>query len=459
MIEKKQGLPPLYEQIYRQLKAEIVAGERRAGEKLPSKRRMAERLAVSLITVENAYAQLLAEGYITSKEKKGYYVCTIEPVPHLLCQRPVYRAPQPVQYEIDMRTDRSDNRRFPTAQWCRLSRKVMTEQSEGIFRAGSACGLRELRREIAAYLKRNRSLDVSPDCIIVGAGTEYLCDLLVKLLGSYRVYGVENPGYRKVSALYQSSGARCFYLPLDEGGLAMQPLRASPVEVLHLSPNHQYPTGLVTTAARRFELLSWAAEREGRYVIEDDYDSEFRFDTRPCGTMLAEDSNERVIYMNTFSKTIAPSLRIGYLVLPPHLMDLYLKKFDCFSCTVSNLEQLTLAKFIGSGQYERHISRMRKYYRQRREQFFSLIRAAAPPQKLRITENDAGLHFLLSFSSPYSDKQIKEQALSQGIALSFLSDFSYYPDTTFAHALVVNYGGIDAADFQKVLSFLQTVWQ
>ena len=273
IVFQENSRMPLYEQLYRALKQNIISGDFSCGEKLPSKRELAKRLSVSLITVENAYAQLAAEGYIHSIQKKGYYVSSLaKPSGAARKNATVYQLPSKETYQIDLRTDRPDAGRFPIASWCRLTRQVLTEQGDDIFRSGDFSGERVLREQIAAYLKRSRFLDVSPDCVLVAAGTECLCDILVKLLGAYRVFGLEDPGYRKVSDLYRSAGARCFYLPMDTDGIRMDALRASSTEVLHISPNHQYPTGVVTPASRRFELLAWAGERDGRYVIEDDYD-------------------------------------------------------------------------------------------------------------------------------------------------------------------------------------------
>ena len=298
IVLKDAARQPLYEQIYRALKENILSGAFESGEKLPSKRALAKQLSVSLITVENAYAQLAAEGYLYAVQKKGYYVAALEtPPPPAAGVAPRYHLPEHERFAIDLRVDRPDAGRFPTATWSRLTRRVLTEQGDGIFRSGEFSGEQALRLQIAAYLRRSRCLDVSPDRILVAAGTESLCDILVKLLGAYRVFALEDPGYRKVSDLYRAAGARCFFLPMDADGIRLDALRASPAEVLHVSPNHQYPTGILTPASRRFELLAWAGERSGRYLIEDDYDSELRFDARPLPPLIAEDRSEKVIYM------------------------------------------------------------------------------------------------------------------------------------------------------------------
>ena len=447
----------MYLYLYRCMKSDIISGNLRAGEKLPSKRRLAENLSVSVITVENAYACLLAEGYLYYVEKSGYNVSAIETVPLLKKRFSDYTLPQNTPMAVDMRGGQTDTGSFPVSQWCRLTRKIMTERSEDFFRPCGMSGTRELRAAIADYMRRNKSIDVSPDCIVIGAGTEYLCYTVTRLLGRDKLYGMENPGYRKVSTVYESSGAACVYLPLDGKGLSMAAVRESTADVLHISPNHHFPTGRVTTAARRYELLAWAAEQEGRYIVEDDYDSEFRFDGHPLGSLFSDDKNGRVIYMNTFSKTISPSLRIGYLVLPPELMELYVKKSADFSCTVSTSEQLTLAEFISGGYYETYIGRMKKAYGIRRERFFQMIAESGLSEKLKIQEESAGLHFILALTTPLSDLQIKEKASENGIGLAFLSDCLVGNGDAFAHSLLVNYSNTEEAAFGAVLDFLYDI--
>lgn len=450
-MQEKSGTP-LYEQLYSFIKKDILSGNLRENERLPSKRRMAENLQVSVITVENAYANLLAEGYIYSKPKSGYYISPIEiPNPKPNPFPSFYHKPK---LETDMRANRFDSSLFPFSLWSRLTRKVLSDCDATLFCAENFAGSSVLRQEIANYLSRNRSMRVSPENIIIGAGTEILCHSLVRLLGSFKVFGVENPCYRKVPRLYESEGARIFPLNLDYAGVKMEELTKSPVEVLHISPNHQYPTGIVTDAARRFDYLSWASEKKGRAIIEDDYDSELRFDSRPLPSLYSDDSGGNIIYMNTFSKTISPSLRIGFLVLPDGLMEEYSRKFQDFSCTVSTIDQLVLAEFLKSGQYERHISRLRKFYRQRREKFFEEIKKRPLSSQLEIIEGRAGLHFLLKLQTEKSDEEIKSLAAKEGIGLSFLSDHFSPKFSGFSHQLLVNYSGFDEKNFAVVLEFL-----
>ena len=437
-LQKHSG-SSLYEQLYRAIKADILSGALRPGDKLPSKRMLANHLEVSVITVKTAYEQLIAEGYLYGVEKKGYFVSPVERL-HGAAAAPTAVAPQrEKQWFLDFAASSTAEEQFPFSTWAKLMRRTILEQDTGLLRPTPSTGVAELRRAIAATLYQFRGLAVDPEQIIVGAGTEFLYSLLVQLLGRDKVYAVEDPGYRKIAAVYQSGGVALRTLPLDGSGLSADALRRSDANVVHISPSHHYPTGIVMPISRRQELLRWAGEREGRYILEDDYDSEFRFVGRPIPTMMSIDTAERVIYLNTFSKTIAPSIRISYMVLPPHLLAEYRARLGFYASTVSSFEQYTLAQFLAQGRYEQHLSRMRKHYHQKRDaviRCFGGLRAT-------ITEQDAGLHFLVTLPTGLPDDVLRRRAAEQGLRLAFLSD--YYADSAAApsHVLVVNYAGID----------------
>ncbi len=451
----ERGDTPIYRYLYRQIKNDILSGKLTAGEKLPSKRSLAQTLNVGVITVENAYSCLISEGYIDAKEKKGYFVARIERLP--TAERPVreFRLPERRTYSVDLRSGAVDTASFPVSIWNRLSREVITERSADFFRPCAPTGAPELRHAIADYLRRVKSIETSPDCIVIAAGTEMLLYSIVRLLGGYNVYAAEEPGYPKIPAVYTAAGARCIALPSDAQGVDTEALRNSPASVLHVSPNHHYPTGRITSLSRRSELLRWAAERAERYIVEDDFDSEFRFDAHPIGRLFSIDFAEKVISMNTFSKTISPSLRIGYLVLPPHLTERYLERSEHFSCTVSAAEQLTLARFIADGYYEGHIARMRRLYGVRRKKFLEMIRRSPLNGRIRITEQGAGLHFLLKLPDTVSEEAISALARKNGVGLSFLSQCSRYSSAMEKGYLIVNYGGIDEDGFDAALRFLE----
>ena len=445
---------PLYEELYRFIRRDIETGLLPAGQKLPSKRSLAQHLGVSVVTVETAYAQLGAEGYIQCRARSGTYVNALStavpcPAPASSCLEttvPSYRIDLSRSYPGEL---------FPFTIWSRLLRNTIAEQENRFSQPLTPYGADELRTAIAAYLRRARGLRVSPAQIIIGAGTEYLYQLLILLLGSDLRYAVENPGYQKISRIYQLNGAACLPLPLDDAGLSIAALRSSAADVVHISPAHHYPTGLVMPIARRQELLAWAQEGQ-HYIIEDEYDSEFRFLGRPLPPLFGSSPDERVIYINTFSQTISPSIRISYLCLPPHLMERYRRTMDFLSCTVPVLEQLTLAKFIADGYFERHLNRMKTYYRKKRKLIFDCLANSPLTPFLTLREENAGLHFLVRLQTEVPDAQLKAAAAEKGIRLSFLSDF--FADSQEAaadsHTLLINYSSLDPADLAEVLTFL-----
>ena len=343
-----RGSTPLYEYLYRCIREDILAGALAAGERLPSKRALAEHLHISVMTVEGAYQQLEAEGYVYTRPKRGFFVAEVErprPAPPAPPAAPAPAAPAPEApaWRLDLASNRVDASRFPVATWARLTRQVLTEDGEALLRPVPHQGLTALRQAIARDLREYKGMAVSPDQIVVGAGAEYLYLLLAQLLGREAVFAVEDPGYPKIRQVYGKCGADCRPVPLDSQGIPPEALEAAGATVVHLSPAHHYPTGLVTPIGRRQALLRWA-ERTDAVIIEDDYDSEFRFTGRPIPTRQSIDTAGRVVYMNTFSQTISPSMRVGFLVLPPRLLERYRRELDVYSCTVPALDNHVLAR-------------------------------------------------------------------------------------------------------------------
>ena len=357
----------LYEQLYRCIKDDILSGRLACGEKLPSKRALSDHLETSIITVKAAYEQLIAEGYVYSVEKKGYYVNFVELPPHAKPAKLPFSDVEPqVQFRLDMVTNHISKEYFPFTVWARTMRQVLLDRENELLLPTPYNGSKALRDAIAEYLWQFRGMHVDAEQIIIGAGTEFLYLLLIQLLGRDRSYAVEDPGYSRIARTYESNGVATEHIPIDEYGLSVSKLHETGSEVVHISPSHHYPTGTVMPIGRRQELLRWAGEREGRYILEDDYDSEFRFVGKPIPTLFSVDKSERVIYLNTFSKTISPSIRISYMILPPTLAEVYRRKLGFYSCSVSAFEQYTLAKFMIDGSYEKHIARMRNRYRRKR---------------------------------------------------------------------------------------------
>ena len=456
-LDKQAGLS-LYEQLYRRVKADILSGRLAAGEKLPSKRALAAHLEVSVITVKNAYEQLMAEGYLTGVEKKGYFVSAVLPSPAAVPTSPEQPPPprEPVWF-LDLATNSIAAEDFPFTVWARLMRQTILEQGTGLLRSTPPQGAWALRQAIAAHLRQFRAMEVTAEQIIVGAGTEVLYNLLVQLLGRDRLYGVEDPGYSKAARIYALGGARTAPVLVDEGGVSLRSLEMSDAQILHTSPNHQFPTGAVTPIGRRQSLLRWAEAREGRYIIEDDYDSEFRFTLRPIPTLQSIDRAGRVIYVNTFSRTLAPSLRISYMVLPKSLTERYRAQLGFYSSTVPAMEQYTLARFLDEEYFEAHINRMRKSYRAQRDAVIDTILQSPLGEHCRVSGEDAGLHFLLTIDTKCTDHVLRADAEGRGVRLSFLSDFALRPGSAPQHTLVIHYPGIDLGRLRSALSILEAL--
>lgn len=446
-LKKTPGLP-LYEGLYRCIRADILAGNLLPGERLPSKRALAANLRLSVVTVEAAYSQLLAQGFIRAREKVGYFV---ENVPkQAATPLPAGQEPEPEpQWAVDLTSNAT--RQFPFSVWSRIQRQVLLDCGEALLAPLPNQGYRVLREAIAAHLAGFRALTVDPEQILIGAGTDFLYNLLIQLLGRDKLYAVEEPGYGKIWNIYAAGGVRCLAAPLDEKGVRPDALCGA--QVLHCSPSHHFPTGIITPAARRRELLAWANEAPDRWIIEDDYDSEFRFDAHPVPAMQSLDGGQRVIYMNSFSKSLAPSIRISYLVLPPALMERFRRELGFYSCTVPSFEQMTLARFLAQGAFEKHINRMRRAYRNRRDQTMQALRTSPLAPLLRLSEQDAGLHFLVRVDTALTDAELKTVFAEAGVRVQCLSDYyrSAVPEAD-RHWLVVNYTGADPQALSRALA-------
>ena len=445
-LKKTPGVP-LYEALYRCIRGDILSGALAPGRKLPSKRALAENLEVSKITVEAAYNQLLSEGYICSREKVGYFVEAVErhapaPVPALP------REERPAAPLVDLTG--SGTVRFPFSVWMKLQREVMLDYGEKLLLPMPNQGIPELRQAISQHLADFRGLHVPPEHILIGAGTDFLYNILIQLLGRDLSYAVEEPGYGKIRRIYAAGGVNCVSAPMDGSGV--RPDALADARVLHISPSHHFPTGLVTPVSRRLELLAWAGERDG-YIIEDDYDSEFRFDAHPMPAMRSLDRGGRVIYMNSFSKTLAPSIRISYMVLPGPLMEKFQRELGFYGCTVPSFEQYTLARFLSRGHFEKHINRMRKFYRARRNRVVDMLKNCPFAQRLTILEQDAGLHFLLRIDTALSDRALTEKLLASGIRVHALSHY-YHESGENTRTLVVNYAQLEEDALARALEDL-----
>lgn len=450
---EKRGKTSLYEYLYKCIREDILSGHIVPGERLPSKREMAKNHGISVITVENAYAQLIVEGYIYTEEKKGYFAGEINNLHTEISNKAVRKNDErKKEWLVDFHSNHIMYDSFPFATWAKVMRQTLLDQEKSFLTSPSPQGVAELREAIAEHLHRFRGMNINPDNIIVGAGTEYLYSIIVRLLGHSRFIAVEDPGHKKIGRVYESNGVKCLHIRVDEEGIDVDALKGSNAGAVHISPSHHFPTGRVMPVARRHQLLKWARENNS-YIIEDDYDSEFRFSGKPIPTIAGIDSG-RVIYMNTFSKTLAPSIRIAYMVLPDKLIDRFHNKLGFYSSTVSGFEQYTLANFISKGYFERHINRMRNYYREYRNKIISEIKNSPIYSKVTIEEENAGLHFILGVRNKIDDNKFVKILKENDINISSVADYCYNDLKEFRHKFIINYSAVEKEKLKKALEIM-----
>ncbi|MBQ7153230.1 MAG: PLP-dependent aminotransferase family protein [Clostridia bacterium] len=457
-LEKKSG-QPVYLQLIDQIRTDILRGLLPGGTKLPSKRTAAADLGVSVVTVKNAYEQLLAEGYILSSERKGYYVADINGEQYHQPERQVHKKQPvaPVEKRINLASGGVSSGLFPMSVWMKLSRSVYLEYGKELLKKAPYNGHPLLRDAISAYLYQLYGISVDPERILVTSGNEHVYNTLETFFGDDRVYGIEDPGHRTIASLYGQHGARVEYLSLDEKGVTAGEVRHKKVQILHISPSHHFPTGITMPASRRSELLAWAGEAEDRFIIEDEYDSEFRMAGKPIPPLLAVDQKGKVIYINTFTKTIAPSLRIGYAVLPQVLADRYREKMGFLSCTVPVAEQLILAKFMSDGYLSRHVHRMRTYYRHIRDKLLRSIEEGCAGEEFSVSGVDSGLHFLLHVRNGMPEDEMKQILRENGVDVRFLSDYTAKGEAGADKALVISYADLAEEQIPDLIGVLRQI--
>lgn len=454
---------PLYEQLYENIKADILSGHITANEKLPSKRNLAKHLSISVITVENAYYQLLVEGYIYSKIRKGYYASEMEHKNYIESGYSQNKSSveksstkkiggdYPIRY--DFTSNKILNKKFPFSIWARLMREVLSDDKERLQQISERNGIEPLRVAIASHLKSFHNLSVNPNRIVVGSGAQYLYMILVQILGQDNLFAIENPGYKQIGEIYRSCGARFIPICIDEQGLCDTELKKNKkVGIVHLSPSHHYPTGITMSINRRLSIINWANQKEDRYIIEDEYDSEFRLQGRPIQTMKSLAEN-KVIYMNTFSKTLMPNIRIAYMILPDILMDIYNNNLSFLISTVPIFTQYTMANFIGRGYFERHINRLKNHYRSQIKHIHNMLLNSNIVKPEDISDTASGTHFIINLKSNISDNEIKHMACKLGIKINFLSDYYYGANKKNSH-LVINYSSLPEKGVSKYINSL-----
>ncbi|WP_422482023.1 PLP-dependent aminotransferase family protein [Pleomorphochaeta sp. DL1XJH-081] len=449
----------LTEQLYTFLKTEIMNGNISKNEKVPSKRQLALNLECSINTIQGAYNQLVDEGYLIAKERSGYYVAELDGILNL---KKIQRVPNmdtklTERYRYDFSYHGVDLEHFPFREWRRITRDVINEDDKDLLCVGDPKGFLGLRTSIARYLHHSRGVACSIRQIVVSSGTEFLLQLLIQLFDPSTQYAIENPGYEKLNLLFKSNRVKIKPLPLDDQGLRLEGLEQHLVDVVCITPSHQFPTGCIMPIARRLQLLGWAGGKPGRYIIEDDYDSEFRYSGKPIPSLQGLDQNGRVIYMGAFSKSLSPAFRISYMVLPEHLIDSFDEKLNFFNCPVSIIAQKTLGEFMNKGHFERHLNRMRNLYGQKREALVSAIHEHLP--FAQIEGASAGLHLTVRINNGMNENELVAFAEHQQVKVYGLSRYySNSPHDRNDGRLLLGFATMKIDEINNAVALLKKAW-
>lgn len=453
---------PIYAQIYKYMKSEIEQGNFVPKIKLPSTRSLADHLQVSRNTVEMAYGQLMDEGYIEASPKRGYFVCDISMnMPSFAMETDAGitndRQAEDEHFRWDFSPYGVDLESFPYNTWRKLMRDILyDEQVRYLFESGHPQGDIEFRRAIANYLHQSRGVRCQVEQIIVGAGIDYLLLLLTQLLGRETVFALEDPSYMQAARILKHLNFKTHPIPLDSHGMNIRLLEQTEANVAYVTPSHHFPMGIVMPIKRRQEFLKWAGARQERFIIEDDYDSEFRYKGKPIPSLQGIDSQQKVIYLGTFSKAIAPSIRISYMVLPPKLFDKYLKNYSFYSCTVPRTEQKQLTDFIAKGFFERHLNRMRNIYKNKRD--YILHELAPFDGIIKISGENSGLHVIIHFNDGRSEDEILQTAAENGLRLYGISAYVLDRGNCPGSTILLGYANLTMKQLEKQMNvFIEKV--
>lgn len=452
---------PLYEQIYSHICAEIRSGALKAGDRLPSTRVLAEHLKVSRSTTQMAYDQLLAEGYMEARPCRGYFVSHLE---ELVETGPsgteeMQTAAEPdAGWRVDFSPRGIDLDSFPYHVWRKLSRNTLVDDNKEMFHSGDHQGEPGLREAIRSYLHSARGVNCSTEQIIVGAGSEYLLMLLSQILEGKHVIAMENPTYKQAYRVFHSLGYEVCPVEMDANGMDPSILSESGANVAYVMPSHQFPTGVVMPVGRRQELLKWAVEEAGHYIIEDDYDSEFRYRGKPIPALQGMDRSGKVIYLGTFSKCIAPAIRVSYLVLPKPLLVRYRSQTSFYASTVSRIDQNILYQFLSQGYFERHLNRMRAIYKTKHDLLIELIEPLK--EQFEIRGEHAGIHILLTSKYNRSEQELISLAAEAGVKVYGLSSYFIHPEHNHRSATVVlGYASLNEDAIREGVGILTRCWK
>ncbi len=450
---------PMYEQIYDHIKKEIQTGKISSGEKLPSTRALSNYLEVSRSTVELAYEQLLSEGYVETQPCRGYFVSELEGLYQMktIQEKEVNEKIEEPKPLYDFTPNGVDLKSFPYSVWRKLSKECLSDDRAEVFRLGHPQGEYGLRRAICNYIHQARGVNARPDQIIVGAGNDYLLMLLTTVIGQDHKVALENPSYKQAYRLFKNLSYEVCTVDMDEKGMDIQKLKKTKANIAFVMPSHQYPLGIVMPIQRRMNLLAWADEEEGRYIIEDDYDSEFRYKGKPIPALQGYDHNDKVIYMGTFSKSIAPSIRMSYMVLPEMLLKKYKEKSAFLSSTVSKVDQMILQKFIEQGYYERHLNKTRALYKSRHDTLLGCLKKMQ--DRCKISGENAGVHLLLDFQGRFTEDELIGRAAKEGIKVYGLSEYYTKEEKNKSGTILLGYANMSEEKIIAAAKILEKIWR
>ena len=458
---KSDGKIPLYEQIYEYIRSEIRDGHIASGEKLPSTRALSRCLDVSRSTVELAYEQLLSEGYIEAQPCRGYFAAQIDGLYQIrsqCCSTRKNDARVKETYIYDFTPNGVDLKSFPYNVWRKLSRECLVDDRAELFRLGCPQGEWGLRNAISSYLHQARGVNCTPEQIIIGAGNDYLLMLLCAVIGTQHRVALENPTYRQAYRLFENLSCEVCTVDMDARGMRVDKLETSGADIAFVMPSHQYPLGTVMPIKRRMELLGWAGRIEGRYIIEDDYDSEFRYKGKPIPALQGYDGKGRVIYIGTFSKSIAPAIRMSYMVLPETLCRMYEERCGFISSTVSKVDQLILQRFIEDGYYERHLNKMRALYKSRHDTLLAALREWGAD--FTVSGENAGVHLLLHFCDGSSEEELIGLAARKGVKVYGLSEYYVEGSREREEAVILlGYANMNEDKIKDAVNLLKEAWK
>lgn len=450
-----QGADPLYVQVYQQIKDLIYRQELTSHSRLPSKRQLAQTNGISQNTVIKAYEQLIDEGYIYALERSGYFVSELTHLVHYQTKaEPSLPSgeDQKESWRYDLTRSNADAELFPFKDFRKLYRDQLREESADLLAVSPGKGLYSLRLALAGYLNRSRGVPCQADQLVLGPSSQYLFSLLLGLLDQGQVLGIEDPGYHSLNALFRQKGLDVVGISLDSKGASLEDIKPSRADFLYLTPGHQFPTGVIMPMDRRLEILDWASQAEGRYIIEDDYDSEFKYSGIPVPSLASLDQKGQVIYMGSLSRTLAPSLRMSYMVLAPNLVEDFNAYYSYLTPAVSTLQQSVLASYLESGAYERQVNTARSHHRKKRDLLVEACQRCQPDS--RITGQEAGVHLLWQIRQNFDGEDFKEGCRERGINIKLLSDFSLAPNDDQARTIYLNFSSIPLGEIEAVVGLL-----